>query len=147
MNPLNLPKDYHPFKTIRIGGNYFENAQALVTIGGHAPLLIGKGVVPRVWLSGPGKPPGDDWLELIVDNLSPPSDLTVDSRKFLVKVNKGEVMVCRAMSTVNDVLTINRLDLRPLGLKIYSDAQGLHIMGSTMTANMISGVPVVMVVP
>ena len=147
MKPLNLPADYLPFKTIRIGENYFENAQALVTIGGHAPLLIGKGVVPRVWLSVPGKQPGGDWLELIVDNLSPPSDLTVDSRKFLVKVDKGEVMVCRALSTVNDVLTINRLDLRPLGLKIYSDAQGLHIMGSTMTSNVFSDVPVVMVVP
>ena len=55
MKPLNLPTDYHPFKTIRIGGNYFENAQALVTIGGHAPLLIGRGEVPRVWLSVPGK--------------------------------------------------------------------------------------------
>ena len=75
MKPLNLPTDYHPFKMIRIGENYFENAQALVTIGGHAPLLIGKGVVPRVWLSVLGKQPGDDWLELIVDNLSPPSVL------------------------------------------------------------------------
>ena len=147
MKPLNLPADYHPFKTIRIGKNYFENAQALVTIGGHAPLLIGKGVVPRVWLSVLGKQPGDDWLELIVDNQSPRSVLTVDSRKFLLKVDKDATMVCRATSTVNDVLTINRLDLRPLGLKIYSDAQGLHIMGSTMIANKISGVPVVMVVP
>ena len=68
MKPLNLPADYRPFKTIRIGENYFENAQALVTIGGHTPLLIGKGAVPRVWLSVPGKPPGDDWFEMIVDN-------------------------------------------------------------------------------
>ena len=147
MKLLNLPTDYHPFKMIRIGENYFENAQALVTIGGHAPLLIGKGVVPRVWLSVLGKQPGGDWLELIVDNLSPPSVLSVDSRKSLLKVDKDEAMVCRATPTVNDVLNINGLDLRPLGLKIYSDAQGLHIMGSTMTANMISGVPVVMVVP
>lgn len=147
MKPLNLPADYHPFKTIRIGENCFENAQALVTIGGRAPLLIGKGEVPRVWLSVPGKQPGDDWLELIVDNQSPTSVLTVDSRKFLQKVDKGAAMVCRATPTVNDDLIINGLDLRPLGLEIYSDAQVLHIMGSTITANKISGVPVVMVVP
>ena len=147
MKLLNLPTDYHPFKTIRIGKNSFENAQALVTIGGHAPLLIGKGVVPRVWLSVLGKQPGNEWIELIVDNLSPQSVLTVDSRKFLLKVDKDATMVCRATSTVNDVLNINGLDLRPLDLEIYSDAQGLHIMGSTMTANMITGVPVVMVVP
>ena len=147
MKPLNLPTDYHPFKTIRIGENYFENAQALVTIGGHAPLLIGKGVVPRVWLSVLGKQPGGDWLELIVDNLSHSSALTVDSRKILLKVDKDEAMVCRATSTVNDDLIINGLDLRPFDLEIYSDAQVLHIMGSTMTSNVISGVPVVMVVP
>lgn len=62
-------------------------------------------------------------------------------------IDKGEAMVCRATPTVNDVLIINGLDLRPLGLDIYSDAQGLHIMGSTMTKNMTSGVPVVMDVP
>ena len=147
MKLLNLPTDYHPFKTIRIGENYFENAQALVTIGGHAPLLIGKGAVPRVWLSVLGKQPGNEWIELIVDNLSPQSVLTVDSRKFLLKVDKDEAMVCRATSTVNDDLIINGLDLRPLDMEIYSDAQGLHIMGSTMTKNVLSGVPVVMVVP
>ena len=36
--------------------------------------------------------------------------------------------------------TLNSADLRAY-------AQGLHIMGSTMTRNMTSGVPVVMVVP
>ena len=147
MKPLTLPSNHHPFKTIRIGENYFENTQALVTIGGRAPLLIGKGEMPRVCLSVPGSHPGHDWFELIVDNQSPPSVLAVDSRKSLLKVDKGEAMVCRATPTVNDVLIINGLDLRPLGLAIYSDAKGLRIMGSTMTANMISGVPVVMVVP
>ena len=69
------------------------------------------------------------------------------AKSFLAGTLGSETAYRVTKPTVNDVLIINGLDLRPLGLEIYSDAKGLHIMGSTMTTNMISGVPVVMVVP
>ena len=71
MTALNLPAAYQPFSKLRIGDNVFEDLQALVTVGGRAPLLIGKGDVPHIWLSIPGSQPEADWFDVIVDNMSP----------------------------------------------------------------------------
>jgi hypothetical protein len=51
-----------------------------------------------------------------------------------------------AMRGKDDLLVVQVLDLRPLGLDIFSDAQGLHVMGSTLVKNKFHGIPVVMVV-
>ena len=62
LNIKNRPDTDQPFSRVRIGTNTFINTQAMVTMGGFAPLLIGKGDVPRVWLSVPPAQPGGDWL-------------------------------------------------------------------------------------
>jgi hypothetical protein len=143
MKPTNLPADFLPFKTIRIGENCLVDALALVTIGGHAPLLIGMGEVPHVWLSVPGKQPWDDWVELIVDNISSQSDVSVDARKQFLKVTRQDTVLFEAMLNANGGLNVHKLDLRPLSLKFFFDAQGLHVMGNTLIKNEFHGVPII----
>ena len=154
MNPLNLPAAYQPFAKLRIGANQLDNAKALVTIGDIAPLLIGNGTVPHVWLSVPGAQPGDAWRELIVDNVSSSPDLTVKANPGSLSVSLAQVLLINVVRRregvgVGDDVTVRKLDLRPLGLDIFfvNATDGLHIMGSTMTANALVGVPVAMVMP
>ena len=146
MTALILPTAYQPFSKLRIGDNVFEDVQALVTIGGRAPLLIGKGDVPHIWLSIPGSRPGADWFDVIVDNMSPPAVVLVDARKRLSKVTKDNTVLLSAISSLQG-LNVNILDLRPLGLDIFKDDQGLHIMGNTLVKNTFHGVPVILACP
>lgn len=64
MNIKNRPDAFKAFSSLRIGENTFSDTQALLTMGGFAPLLIGEGDVPRIWLSVPPAQPGGDWLAL-----------------------------------------------------------------------------------
>lgn len=146
MKPLNLPAAYQPFSKLRIGDNVFEDVQALVTVGGRAPLLIGTGDVPHIWLSIPGSQPEADWFDVIVDNISPPAIVLVDARKRLFKVTKDNTVLLSAISSLQG-LNVNILDLRPLGLDIFKDDQGLHIMGNILGKNVFHGVPVILACP
>jgi hypothetical protein len=143
MKPNNLPADFQPFKTIRVGENYLADAPALVTIGGLAPLLVGMGEVPRVWLSVPGQQPWDDWVTLIVDNISSQSDVLVDARKHFIKVTRQDTVLFEAIQNAHGGLNIHALDLRPLSLKIFFDTQGLHVMGNTLSKSEFHGIPVI----
>lgn len=46
MKPLEFPENYQFFTAIRVG--HINGAQALFTLGGEVPLLVGDGPVPRV---------------------------------------------------------------------------------------------------
>ena len=46
MNIKNRPDAFKAFSSLRIGENTFSDTQALLTMGGFAPLLIGEGDVP-----------------------------------------------------------------------------------------------------
>lgn len=144
---LILPAGYQPFAKRRIGDNLFENALALVAVCGMAPLLVGDGTVPRVWLTVPGAQPGADWLALVADNQTSLPDLVVEAHARMVKVSLAQVTLLSAIRGADDALVVHTLNLRPLGLAIFVDsaAGALHLMGSTMKSNVLRGVPVALV--
>jgi hypothetical protein len=144
MNPLNLPATYTPYAAMRIGDNVIKNAQVLFIIGGHAPLLVGKGAVPRIWLSIPGTQVGAPCRELNVDNVPSQHGLTVEAFPRLVKVQLAQTAIFTATRVDNDTVVMLLFDLRPLGLEIFADALGLHVMGSTLTKTQFHGLPVVL---
>lgn len=148
MKAMKLPAAYKPFSKLRIGGNLFENAQALVTIGGRAPLLIGQGETLRVWLSGPDKEAGNDWFSFVSNGVSSLDYLKIKSFKRIVTVTTENTVLLRAVRSDADILTVQALDLRILGLDIFLDkSKVLHVVGSTLSKAEFHGMPVVMVCP
>ena len=147
MDSLNLPAAYVPVTNLKIGDIIACDAQALVTVGGSPPMIIGDGDVLRIWLSVPSEKPDDPWRELIVDNVSSLADLVVDANEKLLRVRLGKVTLLSAFRKVGDRLDIAVLELRPLGLTIFKDKAGLHILGSTLTMAEFHGVPVIVACP
>ena len=147
MNPLNLPAAYVPFANLRIGDNRVKGAVALATVGGLAPFLIGQGELPHIWLTVPAQLPGAPWRELVVDNVSFQSGLIVEAHPKAVHVRLAQATLITAVRGAADALSVTVLDLRPVGLEIFLDARGLHVLGSTLTRNAVAGVPVVLAYP
>lgn len=144
MSLLNLPALFVPFAQVRVGGNQFARPLALLTLAGQAPLFIGSGPVPRVWLFAPSSQPGAAWEALIQDNAQVRSDLTITAANKLVKISLGTTTLLNATCGADDALILHKLDLRPLGLDVFADEQGLHLMGNTFTNNNFSNIPVIL---
>ena len=147
MKSLNLPVAYVPFANLKIGDIIACDAQALVTVGDVPPLLIGDGPVLRIWLCVPSAKPGSPWRQVVVDNVSSLPGLVVDANPKLVRLSMGKVTVLAAIRRASGQLGITALDLRPLGLTIFKDKVGLHILGSTLTMAEFHGVPVIVACP
>ena len=133
----NLPAGYTPYRKLSICGNQLENVQAPFLVGGHLPLLVGKGPKgPRVWLSVPAAQNLDKWIPALVDNESkmPDLDARVGSAGELV-VFLGRIMVLLAVER-EGAAEIVEMDLTPLGLGIRGNmTDGLWVAGSTLIGN------------
>ncbi|MBQ0960535.1 hypothetical protein KAK06_16395 [Ideonella sp. 4Y11] len=143
MTPLDLPSQYEPFTRVRIGSNMLENVKALATVGGNVPLLIGNGATPRVWLSIPADRTGSRWYPLVKDNFSSHPDVKVEAFPKRIVVRTPQGVVLSALRGNETVLNVQKLDLRPFGLNIYSDESALYVMGNTLAKNQFRNVSVV----
>ena len=143
MNDFDLPTQYEPFGTVRIGSNTLIHVKALASVGSNLPLLVGKGAAPRVWISIPADRTGSRWYPLVKDNFSTHADVKVDARTKVTFVRTPQATVLTALRVSDDVLSIQKLDLRPFGLNIYADEGSLNVMGNKLTKNEFRNVQVV----
>lgn len=139
----NLPTQYIPFEKITIGTNLLKKVNALISINGSIPLLIGKGSVPRVWLYIPANQEGTEWFPLIKDNFSSHKDVKVqvNSEKITIRIPEKIVLDCEIIN--KNELVINSLDLRPFGLDIVSNRDELKVTGNTLVGNTFSNISIV----
>ncbi len=143
MTDFDLPTQYEPFETVRIGSNTLKNVKALASVGSNLPILIGRGLTPRVWISIPADQTGSRWYPLVKDNFSTHPDIKVEARAKVTYVRTPQGTVLTALRVSDDVLSIQKLDLRPFGLNIYADERSLHVMGSKLSNNEFTNVQVV----
>lgn len=143
MTDFDLPTQYEPFGTLRIGSNILTNVKALASVGSNVPLLVGKGQTPRVWISIPADRTGSRWYPLVKDNFSTHPDVKVEARGKVTYVRTPQGTVLTALRVSDDVLSIQKLDLRPFGLNIFADEGSLHIMGSKLTKNEFRNIQIV----
>ena len=143
MTDFDLPTQYVPFETLRIGSNILTNVKALASVGGNLPLLIGKGSPPRVWISIPADRTGTRWYPLVKDNFSSHPDVKVEAKAKVVYVRTPQGTILTALRVSDSVLSIQKLNLRPFGLNIYADEESLHVMGNKLTKNEFSNMQVV----
>lgn len=57
----------------------------------------------------------------------------------------GKLVLLNATRGPKRELPVHALNLRPVGLEVFADKQGLHVMGSAVNAAEVHGLPVVMV--
>jgi len=133
-----LPADYTPYREMELCSNRFVNTPVPVEVEGHAPLLVGKGDEPRVWLSAPVSHDKTQWTVVVADNESLVPD--VDVRKTLegtleVFAAGNKVLAVREVGA--DSASVSWVDLRPLGFNIHGDGSALWIGTNQFSNNRI----------
>lgn len=143
MSSIEYPTQFEPYAVLKVGSNVFSGARALIAFGGrYAPVLVGRGTVPRVWLSVPGDSSGAVWYPVVKDNFAAHPGLFVESRKGWVGIRTATALVLAAAARSTDEVAIEALDLRPFGMDIYTDGTKLHVMGNTLSGNTFVGAEV-----
>jgi hypothetical protein len=128
-----LPEDYIPFSKIIICSNSFIDGEYIIKVNMHVPLLIGKGIMPLVWLSIPL--PNDKFSYIVERNISHHPKIIVelsnDKRSVNIKISedkyKTDKVVINIFKETDDSIIIKQIDLRPIGLDIYGNEDGLNV--------------------
>jgi len=128
-----LPRGYKTYPRVRVGSNLLENVETLIEVDGIAPLLVGQGTVPLVWLYAyiDGQ-----WRLIVERSVSKHSrvsvDITEDSR---VHVDIGAHRCLSVEPRSAEEIRLTELDLRPLGLQMVLEEDRLQVASRTLENN------------
>ena len=138
-----LPPGYQPFDELVVCSNTLRHGIVPIEIEGHYPFLVGKGLMPLVWLASPMG--GNKWQYVIAANKRC-EDATPSFKNFLLGIHeiteqkqidiglwKMPVLSVHKESDARAVVTL--LDLRPLQLAIHGDTTGLIVGTTNMKGN------------
>lgn len=115
-----------------LGGNGFRDCATIIDFGGE-PLL---GVVPKtgeIELRVPAPPPGVAGSRLVIQGNRASGSDELLLRQLLLRSHEDEVRVyfhhalLLVVSKLSETSTHVHLDLRPLGVRVFSDSEGLHV--------------------
>lgn len=130
-----LPSDYIPFNELTICSNKLVNGRMPFSIKGQAPLLIGSGEIPRIWLNLPPTESTAAWKPLVQANTSLSQTIKVKADRKHIDVNIEKSPIVKVVIHSDRSAEIEQLDLRPLGLNIYGDKSSLFVGGSELRYN------------
>lgn len=136
-----LPQEYTPYEELVVCSNIMVKCLMPFEIGGYIPLLVGKGKNPRVWLQFPIDPTRGKWAYLVKDNVSEATipdyalDLNISMKEGLVTISVGKFIILHVRRSSESKAIISQLDLRPIGLNIYGDEEGIHIANEHFSQN------------
>lgn len=121
-------------KRILLGSNLFEDCENVLIISG-IPLFSYKMEHGGIKISFNIYSPPARTAVKIEDNLKIKGDVEVETERNYAAVMVGKKKLLE-MSLEGETTVIN-LDLRPLGLPIYTDTNALHVGGSQLSQNII----------
>lgn len=137
-----LPGEYAAPKQLTLCSNILRNVQVPIAIEGTPILLIGKGTVPLVWLAAPIGMAGQRWVYVVQASRSMNPAVTVRTDlkigTVVVKVSGSTVISGRAVSP--EQITVDKVDLRLLGLAVFGDQSGLTFGGARLQQNIFDNV-------
>lgn len=117
-----------------IGTNLIEDCENLIAIEG-APLFSYKIETDALKLSFKiNSPPSNTAIE-IEDNRIKSGDVSIKTEKETAKITIHNKTIFE-LHMKNDLAVVN-LDLRPLGLHIFTDANALYVGGAQLSQNII----------
>ncbi|MCP4990634.1 MAG: hypothetical protein GY928_32715 [Colwellia sp.] len=139
---MNLPKEYTPYGTLNLCSNIATNYQVPIGAKNFAPLLIGKGQIPLIWLAISNPENSEEWRYLVSMNKSLHPNMSVETNEpeQTVLVKSGNDLVLSVTAQDQDHVIVNSLDLRSIGLNIVGNPGTLTVGGSTLSSNSFSGV-------
>lgn len=135
---IETPSLYEPYKKLTLCSNLLVNVIVPFAIEERPVLLIGRGgLTPMVWLAAPTEPSLRIWRFIVDGNkVAHPAvevQIKVSSRTVQVDIASQKALMVRANSI--DEATVEHLDLRPVGLDIQGDENGMRLGGTTMSEN------------
>lgn len=140
MEPKNkLPENYKPLNELNICSNKLLGGAKLIGIDGFAPILIGDGVIPTIWIFG--KNQDNKWVGLIKENksLHPAIQIINDKIKREIVIGIQNTIVLKGKMTSDKVCEVNTIDLRPIGFDIHGKENEFYIANSTFSGNTFQG--------
>lgn len=129
------------YKELVVCSNTLVNTtHILSTDSGWHPLVIRKGIEPRVWLSIKVQESSDTskdsrYLELISNSEVKHSSAELTSTKYGFQIVINGQVIVEAGNHTDESLEVVKLDLRPLGLNIYGDHTSLNVGNNSMSRN------------
>lgn len=127
MDKFNNPEHYQIIPELHVCSNVAINGGHIIAIGEFPPLIIGKGVIPMVWLYM--KINNKVWQPLVTNNISLNSQVLVledDENRTTIIKTPGATLLEATMVNTNKCV-VRTLDLRPVGLDIFGDSEKLMI--------------------
>ncbi|PLX41354.1 MAG: hypothetical protein C0608_06200 [Deltaproteobacteria bacterium] len=117
------PDDYRPFANVEVCGIKGRNVEYIVEAEGFPPVLIGMGEAPLVWMAQVTEEPDAPWRWVVNQGVSASSAIRVlaNTEEHSVLVKKRSVPLLAAYIEQGGKLVVTHLDMRPLGINIYSD--------------------------
>lgn len=144
-----LNKDYNTadlYKELIVCSNtLIDTKHILSDDSGWHPLVIRKGLKPRIWLSiqaqenTDASQEEDEFIELIADSQLMYADAELTNTEYGFQVVVNNQIVVEAGNHKPDSLEVIKLDLRPFGMNIYGDHLSLSVGNNTMSRNTSSG--------
>jgi hypothetical protein len=122
--------------TVLLGGNRFIDCQSLLAYKSQ-PLLQVLFNPIRVVLATPGDLPSIRTMRVEPSGAVEGDDVTIVETPSSFAVFRGESALILATLLSADTAHL-KLDLRPLGINIYDDVEGLHIGSNLFSGNVVS---------
>lgn len=145
-NLAHLNHDYtnaEIYKELVVCSNMLIDTKHIIsTSSGWYPLVIRKGIKPRVWLSVKTTPKeydesknNEEIIELIADSQIKHSAVEFSNTKYGFQISINNQIIVEAGNHTPDSLEIIKLDFRPLGMNIYGDHTSLSLGNNSMSRN------------
>lgn len=137
-NLESLPQDFTPYRELEFCSNRLVNTPIPIEVEGQAPLLVGTGAGPRVWLSALVGQKMRRWTPLVADNESRVPDVEVrKTPQGAVEVLADGAKVLEVRERDPGTAAVTWLDLRPVGFDVHGDSTVLWIGTNQFSGNRI----------
>jgi hypothetical protein len=135
----NLPSSYQPYEKLTICSNSLIGGGHVVELAGSLPLIIGRGEKPQVWLQAINNPEKMEFVSVVENSVSkfPAVEVKEIDGAIIVTIQGKQILKVRN-SSANEAV-VDSMDLRPIGLNIYGDAQIMNIPNGSFSGNSMSG--------
>ncbi len=131
-----LPEEYSPFDELEICSNLFKGTIPIKAYE-HAVVLMGRGAQPLIWLSGLVIKEGKQFQELVEKNnsLNEAIKVIISTKNNSTIVKVANVVILEVIKVSEKKAIVSKIDLRPIGLNIYGDVNGLTVGTNSLIHN------------
>ncbi|WP_228482464.1 hypothetical protein [Pseudoalteromonas simplex] len=135
----NLPSSYQPYDKLTICSNSLIGGGHLVELAGALPLIIGYGEKPQVWLQAVSNPEKMEFVSVVENSVSkfPAVEVKEIDGSIIITIQGKQVLKVRNVSKSEAV--VENMDLRPIGLNLYGDANNMNMPNGSFSGNSMSG--------